>query len=346
MTLSLLFKQNILKTLLIFLFKSLLLILTLAFAVWGFMAIYLLAPWPGIINIILALFFVFAFLAATFIPATIKVRTLRALSTIFLILFWYQQISPEKNRTWIEDVRVLPDAKIIKDQVEITNVRAYNYRSETDYDVRYETKTYDLGELTHIDLFMSYWGSPSIAHPILSFGFSDGQQLAISIETRKEIGETYSAINGFFKVYELIYIPALETDVIKLRTNYRNEDVYLYRLRASPERSRRLLEKYIERIHLLNQRAEFYNAVLNNCTTNIFFSFQSLLPILKMDYRVVLSGYLDEFAYHNGSLYQDLPFAELKKKSYISLKAKAVKKSENFSSTIREGLLISSTYNN
>lgn len=334
------------KKILLILSKSLFVLLILLFAAWGYTAIRLLSPWPVNINYFLAYLFVLLLLAAAFIPAKLKIRLARTIAIMMLVLFWYQQIHPEQTRNWIEDVKVLPNAQILGDRLEITNVRAFNYRSETDYDIRYEKKRYNLRKLNHIDLFMSYWGSPAIAHPILSFGFSDGQQLPISIETRKEVGETYSAVNGFFKAYELIYIPALESDVIKLRTNYRKEDVYLYRLRTPPQRARRLLEKYVERIRSLYQRAEFYNAAFNNCTTNIFFSFKSFIPILKMDYRVLLSGYLDEFAYHNGALYQELPFAELKKKSYISAKAKSLKESDDFSASIRDGLLVSATYNN
>src|SRR4029453_7169598 len=132
------------------------------------------------------------------------------------------------------------------DQVTVRNVRDFRYRSETDWDARWEDRHYDLAKLDGLDMFFSHWGSPLIAHTIMSWSFSDGQHLAVSIETRKEVGEDYSAIAGFFRQYELIYIAADERDVVKLRSNFRNEEVYVYRLRPTRERARALLVNYLE----------------------------------------------------------------------------------------------------
>ena len=120
-----------------------------------------------------------------------------------------------------------------------------------------------------MDLFLVVWGSPLIAHTIMSFGFDDGRYLAMSIETRKEKGEEYSAVGGFFKQYELIYVVADERDVVRLRTNYRGEEVYLYRLRESPEIARPMFLEYLRHVNRLRDRPEWYNALTHNCTTAI-----------------------------------------------------------------------------
>jgi hypothetical protein len=84
--------------------------------------------------------------------------------------------------------------------------RDFDYRSESDFTRRYEDRTYDLSKLRGLDLFMSYWDSAAIAHTIMSWQFDGAAPLAISIETRKTKGQTYSAVDGFFKQYEVIYV--------------------------------------------------------------------------------------------------------------------------------------------
>ena len=107
-----------------------------------------------------------------------------------------------------------PTAEIQGNQLTVRNVRNFDYRTETDFTPRWETRTYDLSKLRGLDLYVIYWGSPSIAHTILSWEFDDGQHLAVSIETRKETGESYSAVRGFFRQYELYYVLADERDVV------------------------------------------------------------------------------------------------------------------------------------
>jgi len=136
------------------------------------------------------------------------------------------------DRAWYDDVAELPWATIDGDRVTIRNVRNFTYRSDTDYTPRWETRTYDLSKLTGQDLFLSFWGPTMIAHTIASWEFSDGQHLAISIETRKKQGESYSALLGFFRQYELYYVVADERGVVGVRTNVRGERVHLYRAAA------------------------------------------------------------------------------------------------------------------
>jgi hypothetical protein len=153
----------------------------------------------------------------------------------FLVLFvvvqaWWLGIEPSNDREWLVDVARPPSATFDGDLVTISNVRNFHYRSETDFDENWETRTYDLSQIRGLDIYLSYWGSPMIAHTIMSWDFADGQHLAVSIETRKEVGEEYSAILGFFRQFELYYVAADERDLIGLRTNHRGEDVYLYRM--------------------------------------------------------------------------------------------------------------------
>ena len=201
--------------------------------------------------------------------------------------------------------------------------------------MRYEDRRYSLAQLRTMDLFRSYWGAPPFAHTILSFGFDDGRFLAISVEARKEGGEEYSALAGFFKQYELIYVVADERDVIRLRTNYRGEDVYLYRLRGAPERARALLLRYAGRINELRERPEWYNALTQNCTTAI--PRQSGTRSWR-NWKLLANGHLDELAYEIGAIDTSQPFAELRARSRVNERARAAADGPDFSRRIREGL--------
>ena len=179
----------------------------------------------------------------------------------------------------------------------------------------------------------------AIAHIMLSFGF-DGEQVAISIETRKEKGEDYSTLAGFFRRYELYYIVGTERDLIGLRTTYRNppEDVYLYRVDAPKGNIRRLFLEYLGEINALHERPEFYNTAMTNCTTNVVMHVRAFQQPVPVSWKILMSGYFPELIYERGSLDESLPFSELRGKSLINERARAKDGGEEFSRLIRQGL--------
>ena len=252
-----------------------------------------------------------------------------------LVLGWWLSLSPRHDRDWQPDVAVLPRVAIAGDALTVRGVRDNVYRTEQDYTVRYEDRTYSLAGVRTVDLFLSYWGSPWIAHVVVSFGFEDGRYLAMSIETRKERGEEYSAVAGFFRRYELIYVVADERDLVRLRTNYRREDVYLYRLRSAPETARAVLLDYVDRINALADRPAWYHALAHNCTTAIP---RGSGTRSWRNWKLLANGYLDQLAYEIGAVDTRLPFAELRAKSRINDRALAAGDAPDFSRRIREGL--------
>jgi hypothetical protein len=275
--------------------------------------------------------------------ALIRLRPLYRVPLIVVAAFavvvsaWFT-IAPSNERDWQPDVATPAFAEIHGDRVIVHNVRNADYRSETDFDVHLEDREYDLTRLRSLDLFLIYWGSPLIAHTIMSFGFEGGQYLAISIETRKEMGEAYSALRGFFRQYEIIYVVADERDVVRLRSNYRGEDVYVYRLDAPPEGARALLLGYLNVVNRLHEHAEWYNAMTDNCTTAIQHLAQPIARRSWWSWRLFVNGYLDELAYDIGALDRSLPFATLKARSHINERARAADADPRFSLRIREGL--------
>jgi hypothetical protein len=268
---------------------------------------------------------------------------MRASIFVFLIgiglfaTWWFLQ-KPSHNRQWADDVARMLHADVNGDKVVLNNVRNFEWRTETDYTPRWETREYDLSQLQSADLVLSYWMGPHIAHTLVSFGFSDGRYLTFSLEIRKEIGEEFSAWKGFFRQFEAILVAADEADIIRTRSNARGEDVYIYRLAIPPAQLKTLFLAYVEQASKLENKPEFYNTLTSNCTTVVYHIAKRIVPDLPLDYRLLASGYFAEYAHEQGGLIEGFSYAELYEKGYIVPRAKAIQPGENFSEVIRRGV--------
>lgn len=254
------------------------------------------------------------------------------------VLVWWLTLTPLNDRKWLQDVAQTPWAEFQGDKVSIHNLRNFDYKTETEYKARWETRTVDLAQLRGYDFFMNYWGNEAIAHMILSFQFEDSLPIAFSIETRKEVGETYSSLLGFFRQYELVYVIGDERDLVRVRTNYRkDEDLYLYRTRSTAANARAVFLDYLKAANELRAHPKWYNALTTNCTTGILPHLRAGKVQLRtlMDWRVLANGYADQMAYDAEVLAGDLPFAELKRRAHINEAARSADQAADFSKRIR-----------
>jgi len=232
----------------------------------------------------------------------------------------------------------MPRAFIEGDKVRLTGVRNFDYRSRNDFTARYEEREVKLSHLTGLDFFVSYWREGWVAHTFVSFTFDDAPPLSISIETRPEVGEAFDPIASLFKQFELIYVVGEERDLVGVRTNHRDEQVYLYRLNTSPDDARRLLMVYLERINALADRPEFYHLLSNNCTINIIRYANAAGRAGRFDVRHLLNGLVDSYLYHSGRVDTTLPFEELRFKSRVNPAAQEAADAPGFSERIRVSL--------
>jgi len=318
---------------------TLILFVIIAAAVgWAAMALWIDGPHSRVLAGMLAGALVLASIALAALVRPLFRGLVVALMPVVLVALWWTAIPPSNTRDWTPDVARTARATFDGSRVTIENVRNFNYRSEDDYDQRWETRTYDLDQVTGVDLFMSFWGPTEIAHTIVSWEFAGGQHLAISIETRKEKGESYSALRGFFRQYELYYVVADERDLIGLRTNYRGEQVYLYRIHLPAAQARALLVDYLAEVNQLADHPQWYNALTQNCTTTIRGHVQNIGASGRLDWRMLANGHLDQLLYERGQIDTDLPVDELRARSNITEKAKAAGKSPDFSARIRQDL--------
>jgi hypothetical protein len=305
---------------------------------WASLALWIDAPLPKPLRAVVAGGFGVGALLLL-IRVRPFVRGVVMAGLLFLgVATWWAFIPPSNDRDWLPDVARLPHAEIDGDRVVIHNVRNFHYRSELDFDERWETRELDLSQLEGVDFYFSFWGPTWIAHTIASWQFADGPPLAVSIETRKERGEAYSAVLGFFRQFELYYVVADERDVVQVRTNHRGEQVFLYRLRASPERARAILLQYLSEINRLAERPRWYNALTHNCTTEIRHNTQQVASGNPFSWKMLANGFLDELGYERGSISTALPFEEMRARSDITERARAADGTPDFSRRIREGL--------
>jgi hypothetical protein len=254
-----------------------------------------------------------------------------------IFLGWSASISASNDKNWAADVAHGITGIVDGDRLSVSNLRDFSWRSETDYTERWEQRTYDLAKLRSLDLFLGYWMGPAIAHAIMSFGFDDGRYLDFSIEVRRTQNDQYSAVAGFFKTHELIYIGADERDLLTLR-KVRNEQIQLYRLRTPPERARALLVEFINQANDLAARPTFYNTLTTNCTTTIFTMMRTVTSSIPFDWRIVLTGYLPDYLYEHGAVDTRIPLDELLQRADVTSRVDSGLNEVEFSSRVREGV--------
>ena len=255
-----------------------------------------------------------------------------------LAVGWWVRLRPSNDRDWRPEVARLATAEISGERVTVRNVRNFRYRAVEDFDQRWEERSYDLSRIEGLDVFFIDWGPKLYNHTILSWSFADGQRLAISVEVRKRRDQDYSAWKAFFRQYELIYVAADERDVIKLRTNYRREQVYLYRLRTTRAGARALLENFLQAMNAIAEKPLWYNALVANCTTVIRERVLHAGGRMPFAWQYFANAYLPRLLYRRGMIDTSRPFEELKAMSHINERALQVAQGEDFSKRIREGL--------
>lgn len=257
-----------------------------------------------------------------------------------MLLGWWSTLQPSNARDWAPDVARTVRGEVNGDVLVLTDVRNFDWRSQTDFTPRWEVRTYDLSQLVSMDLIADYWDGEAIAHTMVSFGFSDGRYLVWSVEMRRRRSDVFSAIAGFFKQAELSILAGDERDMVRLRTNIRPEDLRVYRLTTGPVVAREALLAYVAEANQLADKPRWYNTATTNCTTVVFKIAKAVEPGVPLDWRVFVSGYFPDYAYDHGALDQSLPFPDLRERAKLSERAKAADTapSAEFSKAIRAGV--------
>jgi Domain of unknown function (DUF4105) len=309
--------------------------------VWTALAFWFRLPAPELARGLAAgLFALYGLATMVALFGRLRFRAVLLFAAAFgAVLTWWSTIKPPADADWAPDVARQVTGTIDGDALTLTGVRNFEWRSNTDFTERWETRSYDLSKLKSLDLFMSYWAGPNMAHVIMSFGFEGGDYLAWSVEVRRRKDGQFSPVADFFRSNPLVIIAADERDVVGVRSNVRGEDVQLYRLRTPPERARKLLLEYVVDANALSTTPRFYNSIMTNCTTAVVKMMRAVGAVIPLDWRLIVNGYLPDFAYDRGALDTRLPLSELRARSHIDSRANAAGlASPDFSRVIRVGV--------
>ncbi len=214
---------------------------------------------------------------------------------------WYLALVPRNDKAWIPEVAHGVSATI-GSRVALHRVRRFRWTAGNQYVERWEPMVVDPDTISSVDLVMSIWSSPLIAHTMVSFGFADGRHVVFSGETRRQKGDRFTITGGFFRRFELVLLAADERDVIHLRTDIRREKVSLFPVLMEPGARKALFLAFLQQGNDLVLRPRWYNTVTANCTTVPFGIVQTIAPRLGYDWRLLLSGHLPGFLHKLGVL--------------------------------------------
>ena len=272
-------------------------VIVLMACLWALLALWYFDLWPRWVRVPVAILWAVAVIVIFSLMPQTGATAVAACGVLLISLAW-TFVRPSNERNWTRDQTRMPFANFEADVVDIQHVRYATYRNTDDYDVRWSTKRYDLNAIRTVDFLVepfAAWRGP--AHTLLTFGFSDGEHVAISVEIRKEQGETFSPLKGLFKQYEIMYVIGDEQDLIGLRANVRRNPVYLFPIRATKEQVRALFVSMLQRANQLRKQPQFYNTLANNCITNIIRHLEEVSrQSVSFDLRVLFPGYADELA--------------------------------------------------
>lgn len=325
-------------------------------SVWVCLALWIQQPFGWLFSkALIACWVIFAFsilgiyISQHFISR--RVDFLIYIAAFVVALFWYFSIQPLQNRDWNPEVSRLLSYQRTGSQVTLYNVRNFAWQPNGHYTERWETRHYNLNQIKGVNIITSYWMGPQIAHTLVSFDFENQDPLVFSIEIRKEKQESFSAIGGFFRQFELSLIAADEKDIIYTRSNVRKEQVYMFPIEMPKAQAQALFLEYLKTADELRQQPEWYNTLTSNCTTLVFDMVQAINPNkLPKDYRLLASGYLPNYLYDLNVLSHQYTMEQWYRMAYINPRAAQFdlgqnKTSAHFSHIIRESLPASSLTN-
>lgn len=245
---------------------------------------------------------------------------------------------PSNNRDWALDHARTPEIVFEDSLVRIANLRDFRYRSETDFTVRYITRTFNLNRLQSAWLVLTPFSTKfrGAAHSFVSFGFADSSFVSISIEARRERDEEYGLIRGLGRNYELIYVIGEERDLIGKRAVFGGFDVFLFPIRTTPERARAVLVEMLRRADRLGSRPEFYDTIRNSCTSNLVHHVNQVVPgRIPSGIKLLMPGYADEIARALGLIDSSLSLDSARARYRINDRARRYLDSTDFSLQIR-----------
>ena len=271
---------------------------------WGSLALWFKLPWPDLVK--WCVIGAFSGIGLATLVAFFKSVRWRWLIVFTLpmvaIVGWWNTLVPPAQGDFPPEVARQFTGKIEGDTLTLQNVRAFEWKTTEDYTEKWVTRTYNLSQIVSVDMFLSFWSGPNIGHFMLSFGFEDGQYLALSNEVRRLKGGSFSPLADFFKANPIIMIASEETDVVGLRSNIRGERVQIFRIKSDQAQQRAFVEAYVTAANKLAKKPVWFNSVFQNCSSSDVTLARLVGADLPLDWRLVVNGYMPEYLYERDAM--------------------------------------------
>lgn len=245
---------------------------------------------------------------------------------------------PSHDRDWEMDQKILPEISFSDSEVDIKNMRDFKYSSETDYEISYYDKNIDINHIESLDYIIEPFSDFDWpAHTMFSFWLNNWEHIIISAEIRKEKWESFSPIKWIMRDYEIVYMIGSETDFVKLRANYRKDDVIMYPIKTTQEKIQKLFISMLERADELSKKAEFYNTITQNCTTSILSHVNELREEkIPWSLEALLPSNSDKVIYELWLINTQLTLPEARKYYQINDLSEQFGDDKNYSDKIRK----------
>jgi hypothetical protein len=219
---------------------------------------------------------------------------------------------PSLDREWDEDVRVLTGVDRLPGGVyRLTQVRNWSYSEDSVSTKAYQPIRYDPADVEALWLYEQELGlGGRIAHTFLVFQFPyqygpTFRWLGLSVETRREVGESYSLVGGVLKRFEVTHIWATEADLVRRRVEYLDYPLTRYRVSVPREYLGPIFTQMVEETAALAETPRWYNTLRTNCTSSLIRYVNQAEPgAIPAHWSSVFTGRADD---HLGGLgYVDL----------------------------------------
>lgn len=219
---------------------------------------------------------------------------------------------PSSSRTWDEDVAVLAGVRFLPDgAVRMEGIRSWRYSRDSVLSKDYFDARYDPSDVTGLWLYEQEIGLGGlIAHTFLVFEFDPGygpnRWLGLSVETRREAGETYSVLRGMLRDFELTHVWATEEDLVTRRVEYLDYPLTRYRVEIPDEYLSRIFLQFLHETADLAVTPRWYNTVRTNCTSSLIEYVNEMKPgAIPEHYSSVFTGRADDHLRRLGYLDPD-----------------------------------------
>lgn len=255
-----------------------------------------------------------------FWPGKSKLIRRIGLGLIMIAFFAVYYTKPPAPQDWVPLHERRASAVFDGDSVTIHNFRDAEHHSDAPVEVRWRDQSFDLSDVETAELIIQPFGDgPFLTHIFITFGFENGEQLAVSVEARRVSWDRFQPLGGFFRNFETYPVFGTERDLIGKRlAHVPPEEMYFYPLQLTPDEVRSVLEDLLRFSTDLSETPDFYDTLEESCFTGLVNQSRELKSrIPSWDIRRWIPGYALPLMRDHGLISDELPLVEQQMRAHL-----------------------------